>query len=61
MKKVYCSDCRFFKYEDVQGFGYCELWEYDDVSSHDEACVEIKRKEDEYERCGCNEGSGDID
>lgn len=42
MKKRYCSECKFFKYEDSCGLGYCEQWEEADVSCKDEACVEFE-------------------
>lgn len=52
MKKQYCGQCAFFKYEDAEGFGWCELLEESDVSVQDEACVEFENdeaKETEYE------------
>ena len=45
MKKRYCSDCRFFKYEDAEGYGYCDLMEAADVNCEDEACVGFEEKE----------------
>ena len=42
MKKRYCSECKFFKYEDSGGLGYCDLWEEADVGRKDEACVEFE-------------------
>ena len=42
MKKRYCSECKFFKYEDSEGLGWCELLEEADVSCEDEACVEFE-------------------
>lgn len=40
------------KYEDSDGFGYCDLWQESDVNGADEACVEFEEKESEteYER-----------
>lgn len=52
MKKRYCKECRFFKYEASGGLGYCELWEEADVDRKTEACVEfseIKSNELEYD------------
>lgn len=52
MKKRYCSECRFFKFEDSEGFGWCDLLEEADVNVNDEACVLIEEKESknlEYE------------
>lgn len=36
-KKRYCNECAFFKYEDWEGLGWCELLEEADVSCDDEA------------------------
>lgn len=47
--KNYCSECKFFKYEDSDGLGYCELWQESDVSCKDEACVEFQKDEVDYE------------
>lgn len=47
--KNYCSECIFFKYEDSDGFGWCELWEECDVNCKDEACVEFQEKNIEYD------------
>lgn len=42
MKKRYCSECVFFKFEDSEGLGWCELLE--------EACVEFEEnKRNEYD------------
>lgn len=49
-KKRYCSECAFFKYEDAEGYGWCELLEEADVSCEDEACVEFEEdKLNEYD------------
>lgn len=42
MKKRYFSECVFFKFEDSEGLGWCELLEEADVSCEDEACVEFE-------------------
>lgn len=42
IKKRYCSECVFFKFEDSEGLGWCELLEEADVSCEDEACVEFE-------------------
>ena len=42
----------FFKYEDAEGLGWCDLLEESDVSVQDEACVEFEpddANEIEYE------------
>ena len=50
MKKRYCSECVFFKFEDSEGLGFCELLEEADVSCEDEACVEFEEdKLNEYD------------
>lgn len=50
MKKRYCSECKFFKYEDAEGLGWCELIEEADVERMDEACVEFEENEiNEYD------------
>ena len=51
-KERYCSECAFFKFEDAEGYGWCELLEEADVNVNDEACVLIEEKESknlEYE------------
>lgn len=48
MKKQYCGSCIHLKYEDADGYGYCDLWEESDVSCKDEACIEHEEEpEDE--------------
>lgn len=47
--KNYCGECEHLKYEDSEGYGYCDLWEESDVSCKDEACVEFEKKESEQE------------
>lgn len=47
--KNYCGKCEHLKYEDSEGYGYCDLWEESDVSCNDEACVEFEEKESEQE------------
>lgn len=42
MKKHYCSECKFFKFEDSEGLGWCEQLEEADVNCEDEACVEFE-------------------
>ena len=42
MKKHYCSECKFFKFEDSEGLGWCEQLEEADVNCKDEACVEFE-------------------
>ena len=44
-KKRYCNECAFFKYEDAEGYGWCELLEEADVNCKDEACVEFEESE----------------
>ena len=44
-KKKYCNECAFFKYEDAEGYGWCELLEEADVNCEDEACVEFEESE----------------
>ena len=47
MKKVKCGECRFFKYEDADGYGWCELMEEADVHCNDEDCVNCEENEKE--------------
>lgn len=42
--KCYCKNCIFFKYEDSEGYGYCDQWEEADVQAEDEACVEYQEE-----------------
>lgn len=49
--KTYCNECKWFKYLDADGFGWCEQWEEADVNSGDEACVEFVEAEDREEAC----------
>ena len=44
-KKRYCNECAFFKYEDAEGYGWCELLEEADVNFKYEACVEFEESE----------------
>ena len=49
-KKQYCGECKYLKYEDAEGYGWCELMEEADVNVQDEACVHMEeKKEEEYE------------
>lgn len=59
-KKKYCGACIHFRYEDSEGYGWCDQWEEADVSCKDEACCEFNDKEDEYGKLGtdlCIEGT----
>ena len=49
MNKIYCADCKYFKYEDAEGFGWCDLLEEADVHRCDDACVEYEEKDIDYE------------
>ena len=53
MKRLkYCGKCIHLKYEDAEGYGWCDLWEEADVNRKDEACVEYEddeHKEYDYE------------
>ena len=52
MGKVRCGECKFLKYEDAEGYGWCSLLEEADVSCKDEACVEFEEtesKDEDYE------------
>ena len=43
MKRLkYCGKCIHFKYEDSEGYGWCDLLEEADVERTDEACVEYE-------------------
>lgn len=44
-KKEYCGECKFLKFEDAQGYGWCSLLEEADVNVKDEACVEFEDRE----------------
>lgn len=44
-KKRFCGECVFLKYEDAEGYGWCELFEEADVNTADEACVEFEENE----------------
>lgn len=44
-RKKYCGKCVHLKYEDAEGYGWCELWEEADVNRKDEACVEYEDDE----------------
>lgn len=44
-KKRYCGECKFLKYEDSYGDGWCSLLEEADVNTADEACVEFEEDE----------------
>lgn len=45
MKKNYCGECKYLKFEDADGFGWCSLFEEADVNTADEACVEFEESE----------------
>ena len=45
MKKNYCGECVHLKFEDSEGYGWCDLLEEADVSCEDEACVEFEEDE----------------
>lgn len=45
MKKRYCGECKYLKFEDADGFGWCSLFEEADVNTADEACVEFEESE----------------
>lgn len=52
MGKVRCGECKYLKYEDAEGYGWCSLLEEDDVPCKDEACVEFEEtetKDEDYE------------
>ena len=38
-KKRYCGECIHLRYEDAEGYGWCELFEEADVNRKDEACI----------------------
>ena len=44
-KKDYCGECKYLKFEDAQGYGWCSLLEEADVNVKDEACVEFEDRE----------------
>ena len=44
-KKRYCGECKYLKYEDSYGDGWCSLLEEADVNTADEACVEFEESE----------------
>lgn len=44
-KKDYCGECKYLKFEDAQGYGWCSLLEEADVNVKDEACVEFENRE----------------
>lgn len=45
MKKRHCGECKYLKFEDSEGLGWCSLLEEADVSCDDEACVEFEESE----------------
>ena len=45
MKKKYCGECAYLKFEDAEGYGWCSLLEEADVHKEDEACVEFEESE----------------
>ena len=45
MKKRYCGECVHLKFEDSEGYGWCDLLEEADVNCGDEACVEFEESE----------------
>ena len=45
MKKRYCGECVHWKFEDWEGYGWCDLLEEADVNCGDEACVEFEESE----------------
>ena len=48
--KEHCGECKFLKFVDGDGMGYCDLLEEADVCVTDEACVEFIEDEGKEER-----------
>jgi len=46
MKKKKCGECKWLKFVDAEGDGWCEQWEESDVNVSDEACCEFEEREE---------------
>lgn len=45
MTKTHCGNCSHFKYEDVNGFGWCEIYEVTVRCNMMRHCTNHKNKE----------------